>query len=75
MATIYRVTSCDGVPIGEADSIDGIAELVKRAQPGRYRIERLSLEPATGDLRSWDWGAITKSRKGRITLDLPPWMD
>ncbi len=43
--------------------------------PGRDRIERLSVDSVTGDLRSWDWGAITKSRKGRITLDLPPWMD
>jgi hypothetical protein len=75
MATVYRVVSRDGDTIGDADSIDGVVEIVKDAAPDRYRIQRLSLDPSTGDLRSWDWGAITKSRKGLITLDLPPWTD
>ncbi len=75
MPAIYHVISRDGFSLGEADSIDGIVELVKAAGPGCYRIERLSLEPATGDLRSWEWGAITKSREGLIALDLPPWID
>jgi hypothetical protein len=75
MPDAFRVISRDGVPIGEADSIDGIVEIVKKASPGRYRIQKEAIDPATGNLRSWDWGAIGKSRKGRITLDLPPWMD
>ncbi len=75
MPSAYRVISRDGDSIGDADSIDGVVELVKNAAPGRYRIQRISLDPASGDLRSWDWGAISKSRKGRITLNVPPWMD
>jgi hypothetical protein len=75
LPTTFRVTSCDGASIGEAVSIDGIIEIVKKAPPGRYGIQKETLDFATGDLRSWDWGAITKSRKGRITMDLPPWVD
>ncbi len=75
MTTVYRITSRDGSSIGEANSIDGIVELVKGAQPGQYQINRLSLEPATGDLRSWELGTITKTDDGLITLDLPPWID
>ena len=75
MPAAYRVISRDGDCIGDADSIDGVVEIVKNAAPGRYRIQRVSLDPDSGDLRSWDWGAISQSRKGRITLDVPPWMD
>jgi len=75
LPTAYRVTSRAGASIGVADSLDGIVEIVRSASPGRYRIYKNSLDPGTGDLQSWDWGAIAKSRKGRITLDLPPWVD
>jgi hypothetical protein len=75
MPTAYKVVSPDGVSLGDADFIDGVVEVVKGAAPGRYVIQRVSLDPDTGDQRSWDWGAITKSRKGKITLDLPSWMD
>ena len=75
MAIVYRVSSRDGTTIGESDSIDGVVDLVKQSKPGRYRIHRISQDPTTGELQSWDWGGIAKSRKGGITLDLPPWMD
>jgi hypothetical protein len=75
MSIGYRVISLDGAPVGDSDSIDGIVEIVKNAASGRYRIQKVSLDPDTGEPRSWDWGAVTKSRKGRIMLDLPPWMD
>jgi hypothetical protein len=55
--------------------VDGIVELANVAPPGHYRIEKHSLDPATGELRSWNWGTITKDRKGGIKLDLPPWVD
>jgi hypothetical protein len=72
LSTAYRVASRDGTSIGEADSIDGIIEIVKNAEPGRHRIYKDSLDPDTGDLQSWDWGTISKSRKGSITLALTP---
>jgi hypothetical protein len=75
LPTTFRVTSRDGASIGEAASIDGIIGIVKKAPLGRYGIPKKPLDFATGDLRSWDWGALTKSRSGRITLDLPPWVD
>jgi hypothetical protein len=75
LSTRYKVVGPDGASVGEADSIDGIVEVVKNAAPGRYVIRRISPDPGTGDSQSWDWGASTKSRKGKITLDLPPWVD
>jgi hypothetical protein len=75
MTTVFRVIAHDGGSIGEADSIDGVVELAKSAPPGRYRIEKVSRDPATGELRSWEWGGVIKNRKGAIKLDLPPWLD
>ena len=75
MASVFRVTSRGGASIGDADTIDGVVELVKNAPPGRYRIDRISLDPASGELRSWKWGTVIKDRKGGIKLDLPPWID
>lgn len=75
MSALYRVFSSDGIPIGDADSIDAVAEIARNAAPGRYRIDRISTNPGSGVPMSRTWGAVIKSRKGRITLDAPPWID
>ena len=75
MATLFRVTARAGASIGETDTIEGLVELTKGARPGRYEIERISFDPTTGDLRSWRFGSIRKTRSGVIELDLPPWLD
>lgn len=54
----------DGASIVEADTLDGVIELAKNAPPGRYRIDKVSWDPATGNLRSWNLGVIIKDRKG-----------
>ena len=54
-----------GASIVEADTLNGVIELAKNAPPGpSYRIGKVSLDPATGDLRSWNMGVIIKDRKG-----------
>jgi hypothetical protein len=75
MSAHYRVFSPDGDPIGDADSIDAVAEIARNAATGRYRIDRISTDPGSGVPTSCTWGAVIKSRKGRITLDAPPWID
>lgn len=75
MATVLRVFARSGALLGEAQTMDGVIELAKGARPGRYRIEKVSLDPETGELRSWEWGAVIKGRDGAIKLDLPPWID
>jgi hypothetical protein len=62
MPLVFRVTARDGGSIGETDTMDGVLELAKGAPPGHYRIDKISLDPATGDLRSWEWGTIIKGR-------------
>jgi hypothetical protein len=75
MSTAFRVTVRDGGSIGDADTLDGVIELVQSAAPGQYRIEKISLDPATGDIRVWEWGEVIKDLNGGIQLDLPPWTD
>jgi hypothetical protein len=76
MPAAFRVTARagDGL-IGDADTIDGVIELARGAPPGRYRIDNLCLDRATGDLRSWQWGEIEKDPDGGIRLNFPPWID
>jgi hypothetical protein len=75
MATVLRVIARAGTVLGEAQNVDGVIELAKDAAPGHYRIEKISLDPATGDLRAWEWGEVIKDLNGGIQLDLPPWTD
>jgi hypothetical protein len=75
MATVFRVTARAGGSLGDASTMDEVIELAQCAPPGRYRIEKVSLDSATGELRCWEWGAVIKDRKGGIKLDLPPWID
>jgi hypothetical protein len=76
MSTVFRVTSRDGAPRGEAEDMDGVVNLVKDAPPGRDRLDQISLDPVTWDLRSWNWGTIFKDRKGAIKLSGPHgWTD
>ena len=75
MGARYRVFSPDGKPIGDADSIDGVVEIARNAVPGRYRIDRIAADPESALATSRTWGAVIKSRKGAITLDVPPWID
>jgi hypothetical protein len=75
MPTVFRVTARAGGSIGDANTMDGVIELASDAPPGSYRIEKITLDPATGDLRVWEWGAVRKNRKGVIKLYLPPGID
>jgi hypothetical protein len=75
MATVFRVTAGASGSIGDAYTMDGVVKLAKDAQPGHYRIDKISLDPATGDFRAWEWGEVIKEKNGCIKLDLPPWID
>jgi hypothetical protein len=75
MGACYRVFAPDGSPVGDADSIDGVVEVARSVVPGCYRIDRISADVGLAVTTSRNWGAVIKSRKGRITLDVPPWID
>ena len=70
----FRLTARAGGPIGDAATMDDALELAKGAPPGRYRVDKLYLDPATGLVRAWEWGAITKGVRGGIKLEFPPWI-
>ena len=65
MPMAFRVSAAAGDSIGYADTMDEVLEVAKAAEPGRYRIEKIWLDPATGELRFWEWGEISKGRRGR----------
>jgi hypothetical protein len=75
MPTRYQVISPDGSLVGEGASIDEVVELVRLAQPGRYRVEivRSDADPALNSSRTW--GEVIKTVRGRIKLNAPPWAD
>jgi hypothetical protein len=75
MPIAFRVSAGAGDSIGYADTLDEVLELAKGADPGRYRIEKIWLDPATGELRMWEWGEISKDASGGIKLDLPASLD
>ena len=75
MPTAFRLTARVGGSISTAGTIDEVLELAKGAPPGRYRIDKIWLDGATGDLRCWEWGELIKGPDGMIKMDLPPWLD
>ena len=74
MSMAFRVIARAGGPIGDAATMDEVLELTKGAPAGRYRVDKLYVDPVTGGLRSWEWGAITKGVRGGIKLEFPPWI-
>ena len=75
MPTVYRVVAPDGNAIGEGTSIDEAVEIVRKSEPGRYRVDLVNsgADPATDSSRFW--GEIIKTVRGRIKLTAPPWAD
>jgi hypothetical protein len=75
MSTVYRIVGGDGVAMGDADTIEGLVENAKNAPAGLYRIEQVRVGPNRPEETTRDWGELIKSRKGRIKLKVPPWVD
>jgi hypothetical protein len=75
MPTTFRARAQNRSDIVHAETLDGLIEAMKTCRPGRYVIEKLSVDPATKEVQAWEWGAIIKNRKGGIKLELPPWFD
>ena len=75
MPTQYQVISPDGTLVGEGTSIDEVVEVVRRAQPGRYRVDIVKSETDPAQSSSRVWGEVIKTVRGRIKLSAPPWAD
>jgi hypothetical protein len=75
MPTLYRVVAPDGSLLGEGTSIDDVVEIVKKAQPGRYRVDLVNSDADSALDSSRIWGEVIKTVRGRIKLSAPPWAD
>jgi len=73
--TLYRVISPDGTALGEGNSIDEAIEIVRRAKPGRYRVDLVPDGADSAADSARNWGEIIKTIRGRIKLAAPPWAD
>jgi hypothetical protein len=61
--------------LGEGDSIDEIVQIVKQSAPGRYRVDLVRSGPGLAAGSSRTWGEVIKTKRGRIKLNAPPWVD
>jgi hypothetical protein len=48
----FRITARAGDSIGDTATMDEALELAKAAPPGRYRLDKLYRDPATGLVRA-----------------------
>ncbi len=70
MPTRFRLIASDGASLGVADTLEGVVKLTRDIPQGRYQIEEFSVDPATGNPQSWEWGTLTKKRM--FGLKRPP---
>jgi hypothetical protein len=71
MPTAYRLLGRAGGPIGDAETLDEVLESARAVPPGRYRLIKFYLDRATGELRCWEWGTITRGNRGELRLEIP----
>ena len=43
--SVFRIVDRDGEILADADSLDGVTEIVRRAPPGRYHVDEISADP------------------------------
>jgi hypothetical protein len=73
--TLYHIFAADGSLIGQGSSIEEVVEIVKLAAAGRYRIELIQVGDGSAAPSSRTWGEMIRTTRGRVKLDVPPWVD
>ena len=75
MPTLYHIFAPDGALIGQGSSIDEVVEIVKQSKTGRYRVELVQTGDGSSAPSSRTWGEVIKTARGKVKLDVPPWVD
>jgi hypothetical protein len=54
-------------------SVEQIKPALRSSPPGRYDIEKISVDPLTADRTSRHWGVGVKDDGGSIAIEPAPW--
>ena len=71
--SLFRIVGRDGEMLSDADSLDGVNEIVRRAPTGRYHVDEISADPPSSGQTSRRWGSAVRHDDGRVILDPDPW--
>ena len=71
--SLFRIDDRDGEMLADADSLDGVTEVVRKAAPGRYHVDEISAVPLPSGHTSRRWGSAIRHEDGRLFLDPDPW--
>ena len=73
MPRILRLNNPDGNPIGSAESVEGVREMLEPLPPGRYHVDEIGSDPLASGHTSRRWGVGIKRGDRTVTIDRDPW--
>ena len=71
--SLFRIVDRDGEMLADADSMDGVTELVRNAPPGRYQVDEISAVPLPSGHTARRCGTAIRHDDGRVILGPDPW--
>ena len=71
--SLFRIVDRDGEMVADADTLNGVTEVVCNAPPGRYHVDEISVDPLPSRRTARRWGSAIRHNDGRVILDLDPW--
>jgi hypothetical protein len=71
--SLFMIVDRNGELRANADSLDGVTEIVRHTLPGRYQIDEISAEPLPSGNTARRWGFAFRHDGGHVILDPDPW--
>ena len=71
--SVFRIVDRDGEIVADADGLAGVNEIVRRAPPGRYHVDEISVDPLPSGHTARRWGFAIRPEDGRVILDTDSW--
>ncbi len=71
--SVYRIVDRDGEIVADADGLAEVNEIVRRAPPGCYHVDEISVDPLPSGHTARRWGSAVRHEDGRVILDPAPW--
>ena len=71
--SMFRIFDRDGEMLADADSLNGVTELLRHTPPGRYHVDEISAKALPSGHTARRWGIAIRHDDGRVILDPDPW--
>jgi len=65
---LFKIIGPDGETVAVADTVQGVVEIVRNSQRGRYHIEDLRENSRSAAEKSRTWGVVVKFPSGDISI-------